>query len=241
MKYLYHVTNKDNLKSILHWGLTPRIGDNSKRIGNTEKLLYLCDKESIPLWKILLGYDMVLKIKIPDGCQIKAYDYTTSDGKRYHGFTTTQIIRKENIHIIYENNFIDNEVSCMRHIAKDYLTELSRFCYYAAMIPKARYPYLKKFCLTQMKEIYRKIDPVLDNLNFSVCGPFAVRNYLIKYSNSGNYSLADHYFDTERRLYEMLIRYEYDDMNEERRRISDYIYDRLHMYIKDLNVGGLTD
>lgn len=128
----------------------------------------------------------------------------------------------------------------MRHIVKDYLTELSRFCYYAAMVPKARYPYLKKFCLDQMEEIYRTIDPVLNNLDFSVCSSFAIRNYLIKYSTC-NYSLADYYFDTERRLYEMLIRYEYNDMNEERRRISDYIYDRLYMYIKDLNVGRLTD
>lgn len=244
MKYLYHVTNKENLNSILHWGLTPRIGSHSKEMEEQEKRLYLCDRKSVAAWMVLLKADVVLKIKIQDPDKfhlIEKFEYNSGidNSKKYVEYITDSTIRKENISVIYNRNLADEESRWMKYLCFDYLDYLSNFCYYAAMYNSGNDDN-KSYYLLRMKQMYKVINPVIDNLKFSSCGSYALRNYLINKSNKLCYCLADHYYDTDMRLYEKLIRYDYDEMKEERRRVSDYIYDNLHMYIKDLNVGGLT-
>lgn len=68
-KYYYHVTDKENLKSILENGLEPRIGKQSSLVGEQEPFVFLCKRKDVGKWKIILNKQVVLQIrnlKIPD-------------------------------------------------------------------------------------------------------------------------------------------------------------------------------
>jgi len=42
-KYVFHITNKENIKSIKEKGLVPKIGERSKQVGDTVKGIYFFD------------------------------------------------------------------------------------------------------------------------------------------------------------------------------------------------------
>ena len=63
---LYHVTKANLVDSIFKNGLVPFIGPRSYVSGEQEAHVYLCDKESVPMWKALLNADTVLRVVIDD-------------------------------------------------------------------------------------------------------------------------------------------------------------------------------
>ena len=63
---LYHVTKANLVDSIFKNGLVPFVGPRSYVSGEQEAHIYLCDKESVPMWKALLNADTVLRIVIDD-------------------------------------------------------------------------------------------------------------------------------------------------------------------------------
>ena len=67
MAYLYHITTKENAKSILKNGLIPKIGERSQLVGETEKYVYLCGRKDVPFWSLILDKPVVLRVEMKDG------------------------------------------------------------------------------------------------------------------------------------------------------------------------------
>lgn len=67
MLTLYHTTKKELLPGIMKNGLRPMLGSDALLCNEDSKSIWLCPKESIPFWCILLKNDTVLRIdRIPD-------------------------------------------------------------------------------------------------------------------------------------------------------------------------------
>ena len=65
-KVLYHVTKEKCVDSIMKHGLLPFIGPRSYVFGEQEAHVYLCEKESVPMWKALLNADTILRVIVDD-------------------------------------------------------------------------------------------------------------------------------------------------------------------------------
>lgn len=61
-RYLYHLVDKNELQSVLTYGLFPRIGKNSLASKETEPRIYATPYSSVPFWKIALSRNIVLRI-----------------------------------------------------------------------------------------------------------------------------------------------------------------------------------
>ena len=61
-QYFYHITEKENLKTILEQGLIPKIGRNSKITNENKARIYLSDRDSLFYWNLIVKDPIVLKI-----------------------------------------------------------------------------------------------------------------------------------------------------------------------------------
>lgn len=59
---LYHVTTKESAAHIINTRLLPQIGDNSRKAGEEDPVVFLCNRKDILYWMFILGYDTVLEI-----------------------------------------------------------------------------------------------------------------------------------------------------------------------------------
>lgn len=80
---LYHVTSKEKLDSIMAEGLIPLIGENSKRVGEFGKHVYLCSEDHVGYWKIILGRKVVLRVNVINESDLKKHEYGLYDEYMY--------------------------------------------------------------------------------------------------------------------------------------------------------------
>lgn len=76
---VYHITDKENINSILTEGLLPMCGENSRLVSDYSHAIYLCDFNSIKYWSILLCRNSIIKITISDAIIEKAIQTNYGD------------------------------------------------------------------------------------------------------------------------------------------------------------------
>lgn len=76
LRYLFHVTKKSNLPSILRDGLVPKAGQNALSAGDLAPGVYLCERRQAAVWARILDADLILKVRTAqlDGIIVNDYD-----------------------------------------------------------------------------------------------------------------------------------------------------------------------
>lgn len=228
-KYFYHLTDKENLKSILTSGLEPRIGENSKRAQEEENQIYLCKRCDLPYWKILLKKNIVLQIKDINEDETRAYPYNLYDEYLYD-----KNIPAENIKRVYTPAPTEKH---MKRLCQSYIESLNRIT-----TTFARYCYDKDGYEIQTDQLEQSMHCLLyclNNLDYSVCTKKEIRQQLKADGECGEYTFLDTYLDTGHRLYEQLILYEGMELIEERTKLYNYIKTTFKGCL-DINTGGWT-
>ena len=126
MSYLYHITNRANLDSILKNGLIPQIGKNSLKNNEKRPYVFLCIKEHIPYWQILLEIDDAVILSIDtsglniDNSAWICYKFL------YEELCFENNIPPESIRVVdYTINFTKNYIDeCMTNLCKGFLNDL---------------------------------------------------------------------------------------------------------------------
>lgn len=210
-KYYYHVTTEENTKEILKNGLIPQIGEHSKIVGETEKAIYLCDKQSVPFWATLLDMPVVLRVSVDENKIDEGQIYKYSEYMEMvvsHSLPACNICRSG----------VSTELSTERiqDLALSYIDTISLVC-----VNFARY-------ITYINDNERKQEAqdnydmvtttikamqfTLPHVNFSLLSAKIVRDHLHEMGDGG-YTLCDRYetgLDVELeglRLYKLLDRH----------------------------------
>ena len=92
-----HVTTSENAEKILKEGLKPMIGPNSQLNREEEKFIYLCEREDIKFWRIILGRYTILEIDDAAVGEYQEFNYSKYSEIFIDYPVEPQHIRKVNI------------------------------------------------------------------------------------------------------------------------------------------------
>jgi len=240
-KYFYHLTDKKNLKSILENGLIPDIGPNSTLVNETIPAVYLCDRKYIPFWRTLLNKNIILAI---DKTAFKNDTIPVIDTRSYSDYNEHICIKPiapefiKQIYISKNKDTAANKKLCLSH-----LEDLSDFCRDCAKFYS--YNFKERYCENDRREyektLIRKakaLIALLTNLHYEAIDKKTIREYLIDFGSSGEYTLCDTYNHTKTRLYQMLAKYpENDDLKPIRTELYKLIKQKLKGTL-NVNTGG---
>jgi len=211
----YHLTTEENAAKILVEGLKPVVGDRSKAIHDERTGIFLCKRKCIAYWQIILNLQEVLEVTGIDA--EKSYSYNYGD---YEEFIYEKEIPASNIK---RTNIKPGKIRAMRRLCISYISTISRFCELCARYYDAKSKY--------GKELYEDLDAwadtllyVLPNLNYKLCSKSKIVSE-IEYAGQElcAYTLCDKYYDTGKRLYQMLLEYPADELTEKRNKIHNLI------------------
>lgn len=237
----YHFTTKEALPNILKQGLQPCIGDRSNMAGETQPAIYLCRKNDLKYWRIILGLPVVLKIKN----DIQLFNKDVYHYSYYQEYMYTQPIPPENISVVSKNCRPYNKMA-MHDLCLSYISTISNICVRVARY----YTYKDTNKLPEWltsKNLQNAITTtlhVLNKLDYNVCTTKEIRKELREVGDGG-YALTDYYnvnFDTNKkpkRLYTMLIKFEKDELFSCRRELYKVITSTFKKCL-DVDTGGWT-
>lgn len=228
-QYLYHLTTKNELSSIMKNGLEPRIGANSKIVQEKTPRIYLSDKNSIPFWSVLLNKKLILRINIR-GLNINdEYNYT-----KYKEFIYEHKITPDRITIC------DNPPSVttqhMQELCKSYMHIIS-YCTTACADYYTRPKWLG-YSEEDMDWELENLIQILPRLNFKSLSEYDIKQELIHMGQEQcMITFVDTYFNTERRMYEQLIYYPNDKLTHKRQQLYNMIKSIFHNCL-NVETGG---
>lgn len=226
---LYHITKNDNIKSIMQNGLIPQINEKSKSVNETNKLVYLCPYDDIPVWKIILGYNTVLCIDLPDDTPVSPYCYSV-----YMEYTYDKIISPTHITIINNTaELTDCKYKDLLFAFVDAISYLS-----TSFARQINYP-TQKWDISVPKTAENLLN-ILRRLDYSKLSDDELRAHLIENGDEGEYTLCDRYVRPEcicsgKRLWQLF------GLHPAATAETKAIYDWLKMTFKDclfVNTGG---
>lgn len=222
----YHTTSKQNLENILREGLTPMIGENSKLVGEQEKAVFLTDSKSLPYWQIILNQPVTLRISGLNESDVNIFSYGN-----YKEYMYNRIIPAENIKIVKRKR---HDIEAMKKLCKSYMYSLSDFSkncarYYEKMDDNDMLNDLVMQSASLLKVLY--------NLDFNSLSVAEKKKILKDMGKSGLYTICDQYYDTGKRLYQMLKDYPKDALTENRIKVYNYIKANFK-YCLSINTGG---
>lgn len=213
---LYHVTTEENLNQIMRDGLIPMIGSNSAKVNEKEKYIFLCRKDEVPYWQILLSCSVVLQVDV-----ISEIDNNIAYYGLYNEFIHKTPISSDKI------KKISFPQPTAEHMKKLCISYISSFSYFTELC--ARYydnnPSFDD--LVHLNIVADSIIAVVDKLDYSVLSKSEIKKVLASAGDDGEYTLCDHYYDTDKRLYEQLICYPDDELSEKRKVIHKHIVNNL--------------
>lgn len=230
-KYLYHVTTSDKLEDILRYGLIPKVGENSKAVGEYKSAIYLCDCENVGKWKAVLGHDTVLRISNIDFDSLSNRDYIF-----LHEYISYNKIDPKDI----EKVTIYTTKQQMEEICGNFTLHL---CYLVCKIIRyydGSYDDDKEFMEKWIKYTIRATIDVMHRLNFDSVRHEVIADALINYGTEGEYTFLDTYNNTKYRLYEQMIRFPKDDLYNLRKELYDFIVETYKDYFH-IYTGGYTN
>lgn len=227
--YLYHLTSKENIPSILKEGLKPSVGKNSKKANDNKPSLYLCEYEDIEYWQIILGYDSLLKVKVDDKDSCNKFEYST-----YSEFIYEDTIAPDKIEVIPLNPPSQYKYE---KLLLSYLNTISTACIYCADYYSREYTNLKEDIVLNAINTVRIVG---DKLDYNKIDTYKIRKELKEIGEEGYYTFLDMYLNTGKKLWEQLIYYPCDNLKEPR----EWLYNFINKNFKgclDLCTGGWTD
>lgn len=230
MKYLYHLTTEEAWEHIREEGLKPQCGQNSYLCCENQDLIFLCDGSSLPYWAALLNANVLLRL--PGNCadNLKERKYT-----QYSEFLTkTPVVpaKLERIPMIEVPDQI-HDTLCI-----SYLEDISSLV--VEIVRSYRFgPPGQDICqmLTNEVELFLGI---VSRLKYQNCDPAKLVKRLCEEGDSGEYTLADTYENTDARLWEQLLKFEDDNMAPARRQLSSWINENLPREVRYARTGGYT-
>lgn len=233
MKYLYHLTDKEKVASILKNGLEPIIGDNSKLCGNEYGFVYFTDYHSIPYWQILLQKPVILRIADLDIPNLNRCNYGIYTEYSIGRTIPPTQITKSNISFTKAKR-----LESMRKLCTEFLFSISQMCKTFAM----HYEYGEEYEL-DLQDYIRYLNVqrmVFEHLDFHTLTNQEIKDALIEQTD-GEYGFTDTYKDTDLRLWEQLIHYPKDESLEVRTWLYNFVNKTFDKSIKYLNTGGWTE
>ena len=228
MNTFYHLTTEEKLEKILKEGIRPQLGDKSSLVHEKEPAIYLCKKDDLPYWKILLQRPFFLEIVGVDEEQTQKFKYDY-----YNEYLYKKTISPDQIKSVNPASNIVADFA-MTNLCLSYLYSFSRYVvacatYYVQEQPEARYG--------QIKAMTDSLLAVLPHLNYSVLQKSSIRKALKEYGEDGEYALTDAYEGSGYKLWEMLIHYPEDEFTEGRTTIYNFLAKNLEGCL-DINTGG---
>lgn len=227
MKYLYHVTDLNHANQILkEHCIKANIGDQSKQV-NDPPAVYLCSRENIPIWQLILGKDTVLQIPIEDISKT----ITKSNYTEYSEFICEENIHSEHITILTDHITEREKVQANEQLCCSYLWMISRLCWFYARLyhEQREYPYLE--------DETRTILTILSHFDYSKVPEKDLKQEIEKMREECIYSFTDTFCNTSNRLWEQLILYPTDSYSQIRRELYDFIHENLKPILFE-NTGG---
>ncbi len=222
----YHLTSKENIDSILNNGLLPKIGSNSNLVSETDKCIYLTDKESLPVWMILLNKDMILAIDI--NREMRTCNYGAG---LYNEYITKDPIPASAIKVSATIDFDRNYYT--KKILIEYMYTISIICSNIARL-YARKQDIDINTVNEIKSISTVLSR-LDSSKFSDDDYAEIKDYIRKYGDEGEFTLCDTYFNEKRKLYQILTDY---DSGEYKLTLESFRNNIERLYGKALNVNS---
>lgn len=224
--YLYHVTNETKAESILKDRvLLPGRGDHCLSV-NDMGAVYLCSREDIPFWQLILGCSRVVRIPKRDIPQCAEFDYG-----RYKEFICRTPIQSKDIEDVSGQITKAELQKANTVLCCSYLWTISHLC-----MRYARYYHEG----TAMDEIITETKTVLDILshfNYMDVPVTELKKEMEKMVDACAYTFADTYCNTDTRLWEQLVKYPDDEFSEIRTELHDFIKENLKPVLFE-NTGG---
>lgn len=256
---LYHVTTKESAAHILNTGLFPQIGDNSRKVGDENPIVFLCNRKDILYWIYILGCDTALEIDMTDLKNgIKEHiDYGLDND--YGEYLYMNCIPADHIREIKIP--VDKDDQVMRRLCFLHIADLSYFI--ANFITKIyaydeiygcdkndpdflknpeKYPNINADDIEYINANADILLACLSHLDFKKLNKNdkkEIKNWLISEGDSGEYTLFDEYFSTGNKLWEQMIFFKKDETFENRHRLYDFIKKNLK-FCHRLSTGGFS-
>ena len=228
MKYLYHITTKENLRSILTDGeIKPSLSCNSKIAKEDTPRIYLCKYKDLPYWKQLLGRCNTLRIPIED---LKAHDLKIWTYSFYTEYYTEKPIKSKHMQTVYcaHPTAESNKKLCLL-----YIWELCHLCVWYTR-------YYHKQTDTPLSDIKihtENILLILHRLDYKQLTKEDYQEIITELIDSCAYTFADFYNNTNKRLWEQLICYPKDESTDCRQQLHNFIKTNLTPILY-INTGG---
>lgn len=222
-KYVYHITKRSKLESIMRDGLIPQIGDNSELCDEPAEVVYLCKESDIPYWVVLLDGDVVLRIENEES----EFVYRRFDC--YGEFRTHHRIYPDKITEVPIPATADAKLVLQR----EYLLSLSReIVYVVTSWDKGR-----SVDFEMMSRVFTVDIEIMSKLNYETLDRELIKGWLSDEGNDGEYTLLDTFMNTPKRLYEVLAEIDNPIGIEQRVAVYNFLKEKLDGCL-DINTGG---
>ena len=227
-QYVYHLTTKHSWDVIQKQGLKPMMEYNSRLAREYKPCLYLCDLAIVPYWKILLNADILLRVPKSYIDGIKPFRYS-----EYLEYRVECSIPPQDIQPI---DFPNASAGVMQELCNNYLTELSDIVtdcirYYRAKEPDPEWG-------ASLADDIQMILQIANRLDYSACDPKLLEAEMHSYAEMGEYTFADTYGKTKRRLWAQIKRYPKDELFELRVQLSEWLASHMPSIVLYASTGG---
>lgn len=190
MKYYYHLTDKNSAKEILSQGLHPKIGKNSRVVGETEKAVYLASRGDVPFWKIILNQPVILKIDRTYLNELELLQYCYG---LYSEYKYNHSIPKEAISIAHISTKLTFEQ--MKKLCISYIDDASCIC--IAFAKYIAYLHTKHdYAIANYEKVQNSIKaarPAYEQLDMTSVDTTELITHLKALGEYGRYTLCDRY------------------------------------------------
>lgn len=232
MEILFHITEEENLSSILERGLLPKIGRNSSMIWEDTPRVFLSDLESLPYWIILLGvkHPVIFSVFVDKEPEFFNYCYY----KEYYSYTP---ISPSKLSIV-SNVDSDCIHAAMVKLCEGYVDWICNYCvrllhHYEHNIP--------------VEQVYdARIDiqfDIIKRLDYSCRTQLEWRKYIKSIGERGKYTFFDEFAvvgkPPKMPIWKKLLTYPEDKLSHTRCLISEFIQSKFPDCL-DMTTGGWT-
>jgi len=193
MRYLYHVTKRDNVPRILREGLLPAAGRNALSAGDAAPGVYLCERRQAAVWALVLDADAFVKVRTDGLDALIMNDYDSLREYVSYGSIAPERLSPCDVPL----NPHEASRTCKSYVmcASENTVTLLR------MLARKRQD---KATIDALNATIRNIAGILDRLPWEHANPGAILKALKHECSQGEYTMCDTYMDTGRKFWECL-------------------------------------
>lgn len=225
-RYLYHVTDKAKVPSILAEGIRPLRGRNSGMVGETGDRVCLCTEPQARIWADVLGADAFLRVDTAGLPEPEHRDYDAMEEYLYACPVPPGNLSES----MPDRDPEADAEACLGYVmtTSEVLVELFRH-----MDRKDPEPGL----VEDMLKTVANLADILPRLPWHAADPDVILDALREEGEEGEYTMCDKFKDTGRRFWEMLRSDGYGAI-ERGPELADELEKRLGPGLRKLCTGG---